>query len=109
MTAPDTRRKRMIIEMDDNGWNPTIVRVGEFYVEADARQQADRDALLTMVADLDRCEHGRHEGDVCGSCGGPSHGNPFLESGSPLGYDIAGRPYIITASRSKMHAEDWRP
>lgn len=35
------------------------------------------DAWHQLVLDLDRCEHGRHEGDVCGSCGGPSKGNPL--------------------------------
>lgn len=35
-----------------------------------------------LVADLDRCEHGRHEGDVCSGvhplgCNGPSRGNPI--------------------------------
>lgn len=35
-------------------------------------------AMATIVSDLDRCEHGRHEGDVCSSCGGPSKGNPCV-------------------------------
>lgn len=34
-----------------------------------------------LMWDLDRCEHGRHEGDVCSSCGGPSKGNPLWQIG----------------------------
>lgn len=37
-----------------------------------------------LVADLDRCEHGRHEGDVCSGCGGPSHGG-VLDEGVLVG------------------------
>lgn len=36
-----------------------------------------------LVNDLDRCEHGRHEGDVCSGvtgCNGPSLGNPLHDS-----------------------------
>lgn len=46
------------------------------------REQAERRKLseyATIVADLDRCEHGRHEGDDCSSCDGPSKGNPLWE------------------------------
>lgn len=32
-----------------------------------------------MINNLDRCEHGRHEGDVCGGCNGPSEGNPLWQ------------------------------
>jgi hypothetical protein len=32
-----------------------------------------------LVNNLDRCEHGRHEGDVCSGCNGPSKGNPVYD------------------------------
>lgn len=31
-----------------------------------------------ILSDLDRCEHGRHEGDNCYGCAGPSQGNPMM-------------------------------
>lgn len=39
--------------------------------------------LAKILGELDRCEHGRHEGDQCsgaqpGGCDGPSRGNPFM-------------------------------
>lgn len=33
--------------------------------------------FAVLVSDLDRCPHGRHKGDVCGGCNGPSLGNPL--------------------------------
>ena len=55
-----------------------------------------QDAAARFVSDLDRCEHGRHLGDACGSCGLSSLGNPRARGedprtreGSPiLGYSL---------------------
>lgn len=55
-------------------------------------------AAAELLTDLDRCEHGRHIGDVCGGaggCNGPSHGNPFLATGQRIGTSLAGRPYTV--------------
>lgn len=41
-----------------------------------------------ILGDLDRCEHGRHEGDDCSSCGGPSKGNPKFPAGEAIGYTL---------------------
>jgi hypothetical protein len=49
--------------------------------------------LASFVRDLTRCQHGRCAGDVCGSCGGPSKGNPL--AGTPIGYDIYARQYRV--------------
>jgi hypothetical protein len=64
-------------------------------------------ALATILADLDRCQHGRHRGDTCygydprkpqsGCPGGVSLGNPFLVSGAPIGYDLSGWVYVVPA------------
>jgi len=57
----------------------------------------ERDEARGILSDLDRCEHGRHEGDECYGCGGPSKGNPVVrewntEHGTDriVGYGIAG-------------------
>ncbi len=66
----------------------------------------DRNAALAKIlADLDRCSHGRHRGDTCagydptrprsGCPGGISLGNPWLRPGAPIGYDYGGRVYVL--------------
>lgn len=72
-----------------------------------ARNRNNRAAA--MLADLDRCRHGRHRGDVCSGCHGQSVGNPFAQGnlaylvedheGAPyphgtIGIDINGRPIV---------------
>lgn len=48
-----------------------------------------------LVADIDRCEHGRHWGDICAECGGPSLGNPLLRQGPvTVGYTMSARRYV---------------
>lgn len=56
-----------------------------------------------MVNDLDRNEHGRHEGDAdVGDPTGVSHGNPRLKTGDILGYQLGGIPYVMP-ERGKRH------
>lgn len=57
-----------------------------------------------ICVDLDRCEHGRHEGDVCSSCGGPSKGNLLIGHG-PIGHNLSGE-HIVSPPRSIRHDPD---
>lgn len=85
------------------------------------------EGLAAVLADLNRCEHGRHEGDVCSGCGGPSRGNPIPELAAAaarrladnprvpavalrqIGYDIRAEPITIP-ERTEAHEPDpWRP
>lgn len=71
---------------------------------------ANARAAVTLLSDLDRCEHGRHVGDVCGGssgCNGPSHGNPFLEPGQRIGTTLSAQPIIIPDVRSRA-SKIWR-
>jgi hypothetical protein len=62
-----------------------------------------------LVADLDRCQHGRHEGDTCADCGGKSRGNPHIAPNGVIGYDRHGR-YIVQPDRANKHDPGaWRP
>lgn len=70
-----------------------------------ARMEADRWRVL--VSDLDRCEHGRHEGDDCSSCGGPSVGNPLLPVGTVLGRSLSGHPYVVPPRVEKHRIDAW--
>lgn len=74
--------------------------------EVEARRAADQWAIL--VSDLDRCEHGRHQGDVCSSCGGPSRGNLILPPGSEIGHDLSAACYIVPQQESRYDAKAWK-
>ncbi|HWM95534.1 MAG TPA: hypothetical protein VNO54_00615 [Streptosporangiaceae bacterium] len=61
-----------------------------------------------LVADLDRCEHGRHQGDACDSCGPWSHGNPHLRPGSVIGFGLRGDAIVMPAREFKHNPTAWR-
>lgn len=61
-----------------------------------------------LVADLDRCQHGRHDGDKCGSCGGPSRGNPHLRPGTVIGYGLRGEPIVMPHRDDRHDPASWR-
>lgn len=66
--------------------------------------------LARILTDLDRCAHGRHQGDPCVGCPeGVSPGNPHLVPGDVIGYDIAGDPYIVPLQRPLADPAGWRP
>lgn len=61
-----------------------------------------------LVADLDRCEHGRHQGDACGDCGTESHGNPHLAPGQVIGYGLRGDRIVMPDRDTKHDLAAWR-
>lgn len=61
-----------------------------------------------LVADLDRCEHGRHVGDPCGSCGTNSRGNPHMVVGDIVGYGIHGNHIVMPDREHKHDPAAWR-
>lgn len=61
-----------------------------------------------LVADLDRCRHGRHEGDDCGSCGTRSLGNPNLPPGHVIGYGLRGDRIVMPDRENKHDPAAWR-
>lgn len=79
-------------------------------LERQSRRRADEFALI--LSDLDRCEHGRHAGDVCGGasgCNGPSHGNPIAnENAGHIGYGMDRRPIVVPARRRVSDPAAWR-
>lgn len=63
-----------------------------------------RRIALKMLSDLDRCMHGRHEGDTCWGCeGGYSLGNPNIRPGQVFGYGLSGMTQYILPERAKRH------
>lgn len=61
-----------------------------------------------LAADLDRCMHGRHEGDDCGSCGGRSRGNHHLRTGTVIGYGLRGDHIVMPGRDHKHDPAAWR-
>lgn len=70
--------------------------------EREREQRRDGDRFRRLVADLSRCQHGRHRGDVCSACGGSSVGNTLLPPGTVVGHDISGRPYVVPEDRFEV-------
>jgi hypothetical protein len=83
-------------------------------VERVARALADHNAerlqlqkFARMVSDLDRNEHGRHEGDAdAGDPSGASQGNPLLRTGDTLGYGLGGGIRYVMPERGRRHDPD---
>jgi hypothetical protein len=68
-------------------------------------------AFVALVADLDRCQHGRHQGDACGpadACTGTSAGNPHLRPGMVIGYGLRGGPIVMPDRDHKHDPAAWR-
>lgn len=68
--------------------------------------------LAYVLLDLDRCEHGRHEGDPCsggGNCHSLSAGNPHLPPGSTIGYSLRRGPIVMPHRDDKHDAANWVP
>ena len=76
------------------------------------RQNHERErrliALVGVLLDLDRCPHGRHEGDTCCSCGGVSTGNPEMRTGQVIGYGLDGVPIVMPDREHKRDPDAWR-
>ena len=72
------------------------------------RSIADTAGLVRVLADLDRCMHGRHEGDGCNGCGGPSKGNPNLRTGTVIGYGLRGDRIVMPDRDHKHDPAAWR-
>lgn len=67
--------------------NVTLISVDEAESSATAKR---------VLADLDRCVHGRHYSDACNGCdGGRSAGNPFLHPNKRIGTTMGGKPIIL--------------
>lgn len=78
---------------------------------ADLASSVERDIkmqLSDVLLNLDRCAHGRHEGDVCGDCGVLSCGNPHMPAGNIIGYDIHGQPIVMPDREHKHDPAAWR-
>lgn len=98
----------VIIAALRTGW--TVNGEPESWRQRAERAQVELDrtrALAEILTDLDRCEHGRHEGDDCtfpdGGCAGKiagarSMGNAYAERGTRrIGTFMDGTPIVVPA------------
>ncbi|QGZ53304.1 hypothetical protein GPZ77_34300 (plasmid) [Streptomyces sp. QHH-9511] len=61
-----------------------------------------------LIGDFDRCEHGRHEGDVCGTtCGTRSQGNPHMQPGTVIGYSLRKGRIVMPHREDKYNLAAW--
>ncbi|WP_309049063.1 hypothetical protein [Streptomyces sp.] len=77
-----------------------------------ARSLMDTQDLVKILTDLDRCQHGRHQGDPCGpadDCDGTSAGNPHLRPGDVIGYGVRGDRIVMPERDDKHDPAAWRP
>lgn len=68
----------------------------------------DQSAGAALYHDVDRCEHGRHFGDVCGSgcVGGESLGNPLArEHPAVIAYGLDGARWVVHPGRGPVRFE----
>jgi hypothetical protein len=75
------------------------------------RSLGDTAALVKILTDLDRCQHGRHHGDPCGpadACTGTSAGNPHLPPGMVIGYGLRGDHIVMPDRAHKHDPAAWR-
>lgn len=71
------------------------------------RAQRDTDALNLLI-DLDRCEHGRHQGDSCCDCPNwYSTGNPLFPVGSRIGTTLSGDPIYMPRRGQRHLPREW--
>lgn len=68
----------------------------------------DAAKLIGILTDLDRCMHGRHQGDDCGSCDGPSRGNPHMRTGRVIGYGLRADEIVMPPPEAKHDPAAWR-
>jgi hypothetical protein len=77
-------------------------------LEAERERNLKLSVWAGMWSDLDRSQHGRHEGDAEGQDPtGISQGNPFIAEGDWFGFDIAGRPYRMPPRGQRGKPEAW--
>jgi len=66
-------------------------------------------SAVNLLADLDRCEHGRHAADPCVSCpDGQSTGNIWLEPGQCIGNNRYGHGIYVPHPNDKRDPAAWR-
>lgn len=78
--------------------------------ERERAKRIELEGYAIMLADLDRNEHGRHEGyaDVYDPSG-MSRGNPHLSTGDVLGYSLHGQyRYVVPEPRRRGQLDAWR-
>jgi hypothetical protein len=66
-------------------------------------------ALAQVLSSLDRCRHGRHDGERCFDCpDGLSAGNPHLRAGQKIGYDVHGEGLYVPGAGDFSDTGAWR-
>lgn len=78
--------------------------------EREHAARLELDGYQIMLSDLDRNEHGRHQGDRDSfDPAGISPGNPHLKTGDVIGYSLHGTwKYVVPEPRLRGDLSAWR-
>lgn len=61
-----------------------------------------------LILSLDRCEHGRHEGEMCFDCPNQvSVGNEIIPAGTVIGHWVRGVPIVVPEKNKRYSAKAW--
>lgn len=90
-------------DAEDEAWYPLT---WQELAEERGRELRTAQRWSRLCADLDRCEHGRHEGDVCSACGGPSVGNRLIGH-APIGHTMNRHHIFVPPRSAKSDAANW--
>lgn len=60
-----------------------------------------------LIAELDRCQHGRHAADPCFGCPEGNQGNPFLVPGTRIGTTLYGQPIMVPEFDRRYDPKAW--
>lgn len=83
-----------------------VVPDGYIPVPAEAHQNATE--ARELLGELDRSQHGRHEGDAeSQDPSGTSQGNPLLREGQHIGYHISGKRIVVPHWRDLQKPHTW--
>jgi hypothetical protein len=97
--GPETRK--LIVDGVEYRIPPGYELIAEGYAEK-------AKAALALLQDLDRSEHGRHEGDSeFQTEGGVSLGNRLLPAGTHIGHHISGRRIVVPSWHDLGNPEAW--
>jgi hypothetical protein len=96
--------------MPEGTINGEPYKVPDGYLAVSEREWHRASAALTLLQDLSRSEHGRHEGDIeIETLGGVSLGNKRIRTGQTIGHGIDGSPIVVPPPRERGNPDAWRP
>lgn len=107
--SPWSNVTNWVADDSDRGGHHERLTWKELY-EQEKERRIRAEQFQKILMDLDRNEHGRHEGDAdVGDPTGVSQGNPWIRTYEAIGYDIGGRVYRMPDRANRHNPAAWGP